>query len=214
MADSGQQMPHSTETDPAIERMVLFTDAVLAITITLMALEIRLPEAAGELDDAGLARALGQIWPHYLGYALSFVVVGTYWMNHLRKFRWVRRVTGTLLWLNLAFLLVIGLVPFATSVIAENGGAVATILYAAVMAVSSLLLAGLWAYTVRAGLIDETTPPRQAQASFRQALLFAAVFGVSILIAPLDADAAKYFWLLLIPATLGRRWLARRSGGA
>src|SRR5262249_24850822 len=139
--DTGQEW-----TRLALERIVLFSDAVIAIAITLLAIEIRLPELHGDAA-AELPAALLQVWPRYLGFVLSFAVVGTYWWIHHRIFRSVRRFDETLIWLNILFLLCVAFVPFASGVLGEHlGSPTAVMFYASVLAVTGLVETALWLY--------------------------------------------------------------------
>ena len=115
-----------------------------------------------------------------------------------------------LVWLNVIFLLAIGLVPFVTSVIAENPGVTATVLYASLMAVIGLALTLIWGYAWVAGLISEAVDEGHKRAVFWISAAGSAAFFVSIPIAFWNAGAAKYFWLVLIPISLGRIATHRR----
>src|SRR5688572_2585814 len=83
-----------------LDRIVFFSDAVIAIAITLLALDIRLPEL-DEPNGAALRDALWDLRPNYLSYLISFFVIGMYWQVHHRIFREVRRYDERLVWLNL-----------------------------------------------------------------------------------------------------------------
>ena len=177
------------------ERMILFSDAVIAITITLLVLELRLPEPAAELSDAQLWSGIVNTMPNLFAYALSFVVIGTFWIGHRRAFGHIKRSDGVLTWINLLFLMTLGLMPFFTGVLAENDGTVGTSRYAALVAITSLLLGSVTVYAERAGLTDATAKRRPLWAGYINAL----VFGLSIPIAFFHADLAKYCWILLVP---------------
>jgi uncharacterized membrane protein len=197
-----------------LERLVNLTDAALAITLTLMMLEIRLPSSAGEMDDGALVAALLRLLPQIYAYALSFVVVGLFWIGHRQKFRHLARADTVVVWLDIAFLLVLGLVPFVTALLAENAGRVATIAYAAVMASLSVVLLILWSYAVAAGLIDPATSAESRRRGYWVSGYSIAVFGLSIVVAFWNADAGKYFWLLLLLSRpLGRVFLRDREPG-
>lgn len=107
-------------------RLEAFSDGVFAIVITLLVIEIRPPEVE---EGASLATALWHLWPNYVGYLVTFLVIGVMWLNHHRIFEQVRLVDGPLLLFNLNLLLWTALLPFPTAVMAEyleRGGDQAT----------------------------------------------------------------------------------------
>ena len=94
------------------EKLDAFTDAVVAIIITLMVLEIKLPKVTAE----NLLTVLG-----YIGiYALSFIVIGITWLNYNTVFKYIENITAKIIWLNLAFLFVLSLVPLPTQALCED----------------------------------------------------------------------------------------------
>jgi uncharacterized membrane protein len=95
------------------ERLVAFSDGVIAVIITIMVLELKSPH------DASLG-ALASVAPPFLSYVLSFVYIAIYWNNHHHFFQLVRKVDGLLLWANMHLLFWISLVPFATDWMGEN----------------------------------------------------------------------------------------------
>jgi uncharacterized membrane protein len=96
-----------------LERILFFSDAVMAIAITLLVLDVRVPDA-----PQGLGRALLALWPNYLSYLFSFFLIGSYWLSHHRLFRPVVRYDDRLVLLNLLFLFFIALIPFSAKLIA------------------------------------------------------------------------------------------------
>ena len=198
------EQPHSEPEDAmGLERLVFFSDAVFAIAITLLALEIRLPASESELSNGELFDRLLSIWPHYLAYAISFLVIGTFWMGHHRKFRFIRRYDSTLILLNLLLLMVVAFIPFPTAVLSEYGNRTATIFYALTMVMVGLLSAMLWWYAVTVPrLVEANLALHQRRREFVVALALAAVFLLSVGLAWIDDDLAKFSWLLLIPVTL------------
>ncbi|MCX7890078.1 MAG: TMEM175 family protein [Rhodobacteraceae bacterium] len=195
----------STGPDLSSERLILFTDAVIAITITLLALEIRPPEGAGGMSDAALGAALVALGPAVLAWLLSFAVVGGFWISHHRKFAFVPRVDGGLVLWNLLFLLAIGAVPFATALIARNPGPLATALYGGVMTAGAALLAAMWLHAGRAGLIDPALPVPARRLVLAGSLAVTGIFALSVPVALVLPDAAKFMWLLVLPVVLWRR---------
>jgi len=113
-------------------RLEAFSDAVLAIIMTIMVLELRVPH---ETDLA----ALRPLLPVLLCYALSFVYLGIYWNNHHHMLHVTRRVTGTVLWANLHLLFWLSLVPFVTAWMGENHFAsTPTALYGVVLLMAAI----------------------------------------------------------------------------
>jgi uncharacterized membrane protein len=113
-------------------RLEAFSDAVFAIIITIMVLELRAPH---QTDFA----ALRPLLPHLLSYALSFVYLGIYWNNHHHMLHCTRRVTGAILWANLHLLFWLSLVPFVTAWMGESHLAPApTALYGVVLLMAAM----------------------------------------------------------------------------
>ncbi len=176
----------------------MLVDAALAITLTLLMLDIRLPTTAEGMDDSTLAHALLAIAPRYFAYALSFLVIGRFWVAHRQTARHVTHGDAIFTWLNILFLLTLGLIPFVTSVIAENGGRTGTMVYAGVLCAVSLMLFLIWWYATARGLTAPDLPARLRRDTLVFSGLTVAIFAISIGIAWFNADAAKYFWLVLL----------------
>jgi uncharacterized membrane protein len=186
-----------------LDRLIYFSDAVIAISMTLLALEMRLPAETGIFTEARLQHDLVAISTKYFAFVVSFVVVASFWVGHWRKFSFIRRTNSRLVWLNIVFLMAVCSVPFASSVLQEHGNLrTAIILYAGVVIAAALLSAALWAYALRAGLVDPQITPAQIQRSLLSPLFIAGVFALSIGVSFYDADLAKFFWVLLLPTFL------------
>jgi uncharacterized membrane protein len=113
-------LQHELKKEFQLERMILFSDAVFAIAITLLALEIKVPAIDRHLaTDALLANSLGELIPKFIGFFFSFFIVGLYWTIHHRTFGYVVNYTSKLLRLNLIFLLAVVLMPFSTAFYSE-----------------------------------------------------------------------------------------------
>src|SRR5712675_1560100 len=121
------QLHHELKKDPSadkagfqLERMILFSDAVFAIAITLLVIEIKVPLIDRHVaTDALLLNALDELIPKFIGFFISFFIIGLYWTIHHRMFGYVINYTRRLLWLNLIFLLAVVLMPFSTAFYSE-----------------------------------------------------------------------------------------------
>jgi uncharacterized membrane protein len=186
-----------------LERLVFFSDAVFAIAITLLVLEIRLPEVSRELSNAELLSQLLALWRKYMSYVISFFVIGSFWQSHHRKFRYIERYTDRLLWLNLWWLMVVAFIPFPTAVLSEYGNRTATIFYALTMTVAGLLSAALRWYAVRGNrLVNDDFDNYVRQRGFVKSLVVPLIFLFSIGLAFLNDDLAKFSWFLIVPGLL------------
>ncbi|HEX2607413.1 MAG TPA: TMEM175 family protein, partial [Flavisolibacter sp.] len=105
-----------------LERLILFSDAVFAIAITLLVIEIKIPEVHENVSDALLLKELGHLVPKFVGFLVSFMLIGLYWRIHHRMFGYVTNYNKTLIALNLAFLFFIALMPFSTGFYSEYAG--------------------------------------------------------------------------------------------
>jgi uncharacterized membrane protein len=185
------KITHEGGSDSALERIKLFSDAVIAIALTLLALEIRLP-AEHHIPDGRLIEILLSLWQRYLAFFVSFGVIAFLWIAHWRKFQLIERANSRLVWLNFLFLFAICCVPFAA------GLPTAVAVYAAVVTFASLSSAVLTFYARKAGLMKAGVTDAEVSRSLMNSLFIAGVFAISIGIAFFDPVVAKYFWLILI----------------
>ncbi len=130
-------------------RLEAFSDGVMAIAITLLSLDIKLPEYSGDLLGD-----LAALWPTYVGFVLSFMLIGQVWLNHHAVFHILRAVDQRVLVFNLLLLLDVVFLPFATSVLTnslERGSQarVGAVFYGGVMVVGGLLFNALWHSAIR-----------------------------------------------------------------
>ncbi|CAN5558609.1 TMEM175 family protein [soil metagenome] len=151
--DAGAIMsePESLDTDEALpkrierhwfDRLIMLSDGVFAIAMTLLALEVRPPHAwSGEIGDL-----IVQIWRPLFGYALSFMIVAVFWFSNRSILARVRRVDGPFSVLTLLFLCLIGLTPFATALMAEQGPAKSMKVYSILVGSTGAVQALLWSY--------------------------------------------------------------------
>jgi uncharacterized membrane protein len=206
-------MTEATESRPEagreLDRIVFFSDAVFAIAITILVLDIRVPDG---LSPAELPAEVLGLWPKYLGYAISFLVLAVYWQAHHRVFKPIRGYDGTLVWLNFFFLMAIAFLPFPTSLLGEYGGQrISVAVYGANAAAASLLLSAISWYAIKGHrLVAHDLDEEQGRLRWLQGLAVAAVFLASIGVSFFSPTAAMYSWLLLLTTdTLVRRLRSR-----
>ena len=189
-------------TESGLERIIFFSDAVIAIAITLLALEIRLPEEA--FPPSELAAQLLALTPRYVIFFISFFVIGLFWMSHHRMFEYVRSYDHGLIWINLIFLFLVAFIPFPTSVLGRFPAQLSSVvLYAGVLVCLSLTRVWMWWYVYyRAHLTRPDTSPRAGSVELRRAIGTGGVFGLSIIVAFWNPNWAMGLWLLLVPVSI------------
>jgi TMEM175 potassium channel family protein len=126
-------------------RLEAFSDGVIAVAITLLVLDIKVPNPA---DTSRLGHALADMWPTYAAYVTSFITIGIIWINHHAMISRLRQADHVILTLNLLLLLTIGVLPFATSLMAtylreSQGQHLAASVYAGTLLVMSIAFATL-----------------------------------------------------------------------
>jgi uncharacterized membrane protein len=192
---------HETE----FSRIVAFSDGVFAIAITLLVLSLHLPQ---HLHGESLWEALWGQRQDLFAYALSFAVIGRFWLVHHRFFADVLGFDGRLLALNILYLGWVVLIPFSSEVLGDHGGEVAAdVLYASNLAGVTLVGHGLTSDARRRGLVRADAVA--ARESRLRAFYVAGVFLASIPVAFLAPELAPLVWLALFYDPAGRV-----SGGA
>jgi uncharacterized membrane protein len=148
--------PPPGERDAGLERLTFLVDGVYAIALTLLAIELRLPEAVAHAEGRALRDALLDAWPRVLGFATSFALIAIFWSVQHRLFQLIRRADSRLVWLTLLQLACIAFLPFPTAIISEHpGDAVAgTFYFGAVMAASLASVLFWWYASAGRRLVD------------------------------------------------------------
>jgi uncharacterized membrane protein len=183
-----------------LDRIVFFSDAVFAIAITLLVLDIKVPEIPNNLVAEELPGQLLALWPKYFGYVLSFLVIITFWSIHHSIFSVIRGYDRGLIWLNSIFLMFVAFVPFPTSLLSEYGDhQLPVAIYAATLAIGRLLLTVIyWYATSGHRLVDPELTPQTVRFFLLRGLTIPVIFLLTIGISFFSVSAAIYSWLLLI----------------
>ncbi|GBL44520.1 integral membrane protein [Sulfuriferula multivorans] len=163
-------------------RLEAFSDGVLAIIITIMVLEMKVPH------DASLA-ALWSLWPVFLSYILSFVYLGIYWNNHHHLLHTTQRVSGAILWANLHLLFWLSLVPFVTGWMGENHFASAPTAFYGIV----LLMAAIAYWILQQAIMAEQG---------RDSLLAVAIGN------DLKGKLSPLLYAIAIPSAFFNQWIA------
>ena len=212
---SQENSPEPIESDHfGLERLVFFSDAVMAIAITLLAIDIRVPDLPSDLAGQALGAQLSNLSPQITSFVISFTVIGIYWAAHHRYFALIEGHDGRLIGLNLAFLFFVAAMPFVSSLLGHYPErAIGVVPYAADVAALGMAMAAIWWYASSGSHLVNPDLDRATINLFRlRPLATTAVFLLSIPIAFWRPRVATWFWLLapLAVAFIGRIMTPRR----
>ncbi len=192
------------------DRLLMLSDGVFAIAITLLALELRPPEHwTGGLD--ALATAM---WRPLFAYSAGFLIIGGFWIVHRRLFAKLRRVDAVATSVALLLLFLIALVPGVAMLISEYGPTRTMLVYLMMVAAISVVQLALWGYSALiANLadpsLDRSARLNQALRMAIPALAFSILAGAGL--AGVDVTKPLPLLLTLLPIAVLRRWLGRRG---
>jgi uncharacterized membrane protein len=175
-------------------RLEAFSDGVIAVAITLLVLNLVVPDP-GKTDN--LAHALGQRWPGYAAYVISFITIGIIWINHHAMIGRLRETDHTILLLNLLLLLTIGLLPFATNLMATylrapHGEHLAAALYAGAFLLMGCSFAALNRHILfeKAHLLEEKLDTGRRRLILLRSVSGLVPYVIAVAVAPLSAYAS------------------------
>jgi uncharacterized membrane protein len=203
---AAKRTPHgqSPAEGTAFERVIFFSDAVFAIAITVLVLELHVPELPRERAPAELLPQLWALWPRFLGYFVSFVVIGLYWLGHHRLFRYIVRFDTGLIMLNLLVLLTVAFLPFPTAVLSTyDNTQVAVVFYILSLTVCVVVLWLLWWYAAGGHrLVDPALDPRTIRYLGLRVVSPLLAYLPALAVSFVSPRAATQFLLVVLVITL------------
>jgi uncharacterized membrane protein len=215
----------STESDrareredlPSIDRLLALTDGVVAIALTLLVLQLKVPTMSQVTDSnsaSELAAALGNGGDQLVSYAISFYVVAQFWLVHHRVFQHLAGQQEGLAWLNFAFLFTITIMPFTSALLGDySSNPLAVDIFALNLLLASLATQVTFELGRRQGLLTPGAHGLARRAGLLRGVGVAAVLAASMGLAWVNAANAKYLWLLLalVPRIVDR-WMQHHPG--
>jgi TMEM175 potassium channel family protein len=212
--------PRMSEMRPApglnTNRIEAFSDGVFAVAITLLVLNLQVPEVAASVVSRELVAKLLELWPKLLIYVLSFVIVGIYWVAHHNSFHYIQRSDRTLLWLNILLLMCIVFIPFPTALVGEYPQQrVSIVIYGGTLVITGLVLQLLWWYaTSENRLVDREIDPQLVQRATRRNLTAPLIYLLAIGVSFLSVQISLIIFILvpvyyIFPGRIDRHWMRR-----
>jgi uncharacterized membrane protein len=205
--NSNSKFPH--------DRVVFFSDAVFAIAITLLVIEIKVPTHE-EIKLHGVGGSLAHIVPLFIGYFVSFIVTGLFWKMHLEIGQLVKSFTTGLIWVNTLLLLFVGLMPFTTALYSENFANNEAFSFYCLNLTAIGFMSFLFVHLVRKKEnLDSILGKWPSRWLTLRTSIVPIVFALCILLAQWLPLFSRYaFILIFVFQIIGRRFFKRKAIGA
>jgi uncharacterized membrane protein len=187
-----------TNDDRGTGRIEAFSDGVIAVAITLLILDIHVPNV-----QTGLLQALLSQWPTYLGYVTSFLVIIIFWANHHNMFRNIYQVDYALLLINSLFLMCIAFIPFATALLTKyitspTNQHTAAIVYGATLLLNGMLFNAIWWYAVwKRRLVGRDLDAQAVQRITRGYLFGLPFYALAIVLSLINVELSLAFYIVI-----------------
>lgn len=207
------------------KRVELLTDGIFAVVMTLLVLDISVPQISSShdaIDSAAvgtkLLNGLFDLWPKLFSFGISFILLAIFWLAHHRQFYYIKHVNRTLIWINFIFLMATCLLPFSASLLGEYSQQQVSIF---VFGANSIMIASLvciqWWYALShySTLVHENLDPIIKTTSLRRLLFGIVVYLIAICISFVDVRLSIYFFAAsLISAFMPNKIMHRMTFGA
>ena len=205
---AARQLKQRAENEVEFGRIVAFSDGVFSIAITLLVLNLGIEKGLteGQIDNA--------LWDQretFLAYAISFAVIGRFWLVHHRFFSEVRAFDGRLIALNLVYLAAVVLIPFSSELLGEYAGTTTAVVFYSVNLAAVVLIGLLMHADARHRGLTKIDDRTHRETQIRSTYI-AGIFLFSVPLAIFAPDVAPYLWLVLFVDPSAR--LARRRSGS
>jgi uncharacterized membrane protein len=198
-------------------RIEALTDGIFAIAMTLMVFDIKVPVVT-RLAGFSLRHELWQLWPRFLAYAISFVMLGVYWVGHHNQYHYIRRTDRVFLWINIFFLMCASSVPFSTSLLGQYPAErIAVIVYGLnLMMLGGFLYVHWWYATHDHRLVEEDAHPELVTLAKRRILMGVVASMVAICLSFVSTRLSLAVFTLipvlyLLPGRIDRHWIRSLS---
>jgi uncharacterized membrane protein len=198
-----EKAPHSNE------RLAFFSDGVFAITITLLVLEIKVPEIAENLVATELPKEMLHLLPKIFSHIISFIILGIYWIAHHNIFMHIKRHDRILLWLNTIFLMCIASLPFPTGLLGQyHEHQIPVLAYAGTLFVTGISLDVLWWYATTRKMVDDEIDSHFVAFVHRYNRIAPVIYLISIGVSFFNLAIAKFLFIAvaifyIVPNSVG-----------
>jgi len=180
-------------------RIEALTDGVFAIAMTLLVLNLGLPQINEGLSQSGLHTLLLQQSHKFFNYALSFILLAIFWIIHHQEFHYIKRTNRLHLWINVFILMFVALIPFSTTLIGDfPDDWMAELFFGGNLFIIGILFQFNWFYsTFRRRLVDHDIDPKKVRAGMRRGMVTPAVALLAMILALVDTPITTHIYLLI-----------------
>ncbi|QPM68519.1 TMEM175 family protein [Atribacter laminatus] len=180
-----EKTPQKNKFFLASDRIQALTDGIFAIAMTLMVLSIDLPKSVDEIDPNSLGKYLLSLKPDFIHYAMSFILLALFWVDHHQQFYYIKKINRKILWINIFNLLFVALFPFSTSLMGDYPNQpVAAVFFISNLLLISLFLSWNWsAATSHSDLVDPNLDKTIIVREKRYRLIFIVISLVCLVLA-------------------------------
>jgi uncharacterized membrane protein len=195
------------------DRIGTLTDGVFAIVMTLLVLEIAVPQLSHSEAASELPKQLSELWPVILSYVTSFIILGFFWIAHDDQFHYIKRANRTLLWITIFYLMFIAFVPFSTALIGEYGDQqISVIIYGINITIVGFWIYVQWWYAAKDHrLVDSDLDPAFITIMSRRFLLGPIIYLIATAISFVSIPASLIIYIAtplyyLVPPRKDKSW--------
>ena len=172
------------EGEVTIARLETLTDGIFSIAMTLLVLDIHVPDLINSISSSELSHQLILMWPRILSFLISFIILGMFWVSHHTEFRFIKKLDNKLIWLNIFFLLFVSLLPFSAALLGRYAfNQTAIFVYGIQLIFLVLMQYFIWVHARRKPeLMEDSLHPRMGHLVNRLAFLaiMAYIMGMAL----------------------------------
>ena len=192
-------MTYEIEDRISRDRIITLTDAVLAIVMTLLVLEIVVPELSRSEVPTELPKRLLELLPDVWSYAISFIILGFFWIAHDDQFHYIKRANRTLLWMTVFYLMFIAFIPFSTALIGAYGDQQISVIIYGIDIIIVLFWTYLqWKYaTKELHLVDNNLDPKFIVKMSRRIIVGMVLYAIAIATSFLNTQVSLVLFVLI-----------------
>lgn len=180
-------------------RIETLSDGIFAIVMTLIVLEIHVPELGQLASSQELAHALLALAPKFLSFAISVVILGLFWIGHHLQFYYIKHSNRTFLWINILFFASISLIPFSAALLGNySHEQISVIIYGINLIASGILLIALWVYANNGHrLVHDDIDPELVRSALKYMMMGPIAYALCIALSFWSVTATLYVYALI-----------------